>query len=225
MQHDEMDEATLGFSECSLHDSVRDTPATLEADANPSLAQAEVSEGGSNPPPLSSDVRGEANPSTPEVHASTAEKQVIHWGEEIPPVLGGVNSNPASPTRMVSDPRGHPATVPPSAANSGAPKSPTRASVVPEAELAERRQAMATALSSSTLLPSQRAILDAALGQFLSVEAGIVEAFLSLAKCLEVCHLPFLLYFRLVPRMKICPVALVVDDNIVRGCPRNKQLQ
>ena len=53
----------------------------------------------------------------------------------------------------------------------------------------ERRRAAEEALSSSSLLPDQRAILDAALSQFRSAETGIMEVFLSLAKGFEVCFI------------------------------------
>ena len=193
-----MDEATSGLPEFSPQASAEGSPATSEAEAEPSLAQAEVPEGTSHPPPPTPDVEGGINPSMAEVQTSVAEDQDMNQEEEIPPVLEErVDASPASSTHVVSDSREHPETAPPSAANSGASRSLARASGVSDAELVERCQAAEVALSSPSLLPDQRAILDAALGQFRSVEAGIMEVFLSLAKGLEVCCLFF--FFGLAP--------------------------
>ena len=56
-----------------------------------------------------------------------------------------------------------------------------------EVELAERRRAVEGALTSSSILPKQHALLGTALNQFWSAEAGVMEVFRDLAKGFEVC--------------------------------------
>lgn len=109
-------------------------------EADPSLARAKVPEGTSHFPPSASDVdvEGGINPSMAKVQPSVAEDQNMNQEEEIPPVLQeGVVTSPASSAHMVLDPCEHLATAPPP--NSGAPRSPIRASGVSEAELVERQ--------------------------------------------------------------------------------------
>lgn len=55
-----------------------------------------------------------------------------------------------------------------------------------KAELTERRQMMEAVLASLSLIPDQRASLQAALIQFWSIEAGMMETLVCLAKGMEV---------------------------------------
>ena len=77
-------------------------------------------------------------------------------------------------------------------ANEDAPKSPTRASEISEADLAERCHMVEVALASPSLLPDWRASLLAALARFQSTEARVMETLVCLAKLMEVCCLYFL---------------------------------
>lgn len=67
------------------------------------------------------------------------------------------------------------------------PRSLLQSSGVPEAKLAEHRRAAEAALTSSSLLPEKHTMLGATLGWFRTAEAGVMEVFLSLAKCFELC--------------------------------------
>lgn len=97
-QRDAVDKATSGLPESSLQASAGDSPTTSEVEADPSLAQAEVLEGASHPPPPVPDAEGGVNPSSAEVQPSVEEDQDMNQGEETPPVLEErVDASPASP--------------------------------------------------------------------------------------------------------------------------------
>lgn len=63
------------------------------------------------------------------------------------------------------------------------------------AELSERQREVETALNSSSIFPDHRAMLRMAFNQFRFAEAGILEAFLGLAKDFELTHFGLFEYF------------------------------
>ena len=180
-----MDEESTGLPGSSLAASSGDSSAT---EADPSLAQAEVAEASSHPPPPVSDAGEGVHTSIAEVQTSAMESQAMDQGGELPLVHEDpATVRPASPAHVVLESRDRQATPPPPTADGGAPSTSLPPLGHRGAELEERRHAAEAALTSSSILPEQRALLGAALNQFRSAEAGVMEVFLGLAKGFEVC--------------------------------------
>lgn len=158
-----------------------------EVEAAPSLVQTEVQEGELDLPPPMSNVGGNVDNLMVEVDTSVVGDQDMDRGGNPSPTHEERSAaSPASSAHVVPNPHGQPATSSPSAADDGGLKSSARASATLGAELEERRQAMEATLTSSALLPDQRASLRAALGQFRSIEAGMMDTLISLAKGMKV---------------------------------------
>jgi hypothetical protein len=75
-----MDKATFNLPESLPQASAGGSPATSEAEADPSLTRVEVPEGTSHPPPPTSDVEGGIIPSMAEVKTSVVEDQDMNRG-------------------------------------------------------------------------------------------------------------------------------------------------
>lgn len=182
-QYDSVDEDSPRLSGSSLAASSGDSS---EMKVNPSLAQAKVAETSSHPP-LTYHVGEGVNASMAEVQTLAMEGQAMDQGQEIPRIHENPASvRPASPAHVVLESCDQQEMPPPSTTNGGAPSTSLSPCGNREAELAERRRVAEAALTSHSILLKQRALLSAALSQFRSAKAGIMEVFLGLAKGFEV---------------------------------------
>lgn len=115
-----------------------------------------------------------------------ADTDVGQDGDPSRPREEELGASPATSANGAPTPDEHLTTSMPQGTGDTTPKSPARASAISEADLAGRRQIMVMALASPGLLPDQRASLQAALDQFRSVEAKMLDAIVCLAKFMEV---------------------------------------
>lgn len=91
-QPDEVDEMDKGDEVTSSQARAGGSPATSEAEANPSRPRAEMPEATSHPSPPASDVEGGANPSTAEVRTSTVDDRDMKGGGGAHTTVGSQSS-------------------------------------------------------------------------------------------------------------------------------------
>ena len=171
------DDSEEGVPGASLARSSSDTAT------DPPPTQGGLGEVTSHSAPPAPNAGGGTEVPMAEVNSSAAEENTEDQGrktssgqEEL------VFEHPASSAPTTLESQGRQGTPPAPLTGDGARRTPPPMFGLEGAELSRRHQEVEAALSGSSILPDHRAMLGTAFTQFRSAEAGILEAFLGLAK-------------------------------------------